>query len=101
MNQTVVLGIVKLSLIAGSRRVLATAMDDGQKLLLKSAPSTSLHPWVQQGLLVTANHASDRGPRLIHPGKTVADPRFNCSFRAWDPLRIPAQPAFEEVLLEA
>jgi hypothetical protein len=36
----------------GSRRVLATAMDDGQGLLPVSVPSTSLRPWVQQELSV-------------------------------------------------
>jgi hypothetical protein len=30
--------------VAGSRKVLTTAMDDGQEFLIALAPSTSLHP---------------------------------------------------------
>ena len=39
--------ITYIAFIAGSRRVLATAMDDGQESLLALTPSTSLCPWVQ------------------------------------------------------
>ena len=43
----------KVGVFAGSRRVLTAAMDDGQGLLFASAPSISLHTWVQQGFPVT------------------------------------------------
>jgi hypothetical protein len=54
--------------ITGSPRVLATAMDGGQESLLALATSTSLRPWVQQGLgvmLVTDACAH------LHSGKTM------------------------------
>ena len=79
-------------IIADSRRVLATIMDDGWELLLALAPSTSLCTQVQQGrwvTLVTYAHAY-----LFQPGKTMAECRFDCTFRALDPLRIPAWAAF-------
>ena len=67
--------------IAGSRGVLATLMDDGQELLLASAPSMSLRPWVQQGfpvMLVTDVRTQ------THSGKTTAYRRFDRPIKAWD-----------------
>ena len=75
--------------IAGSRGVLATVMDDGQELLLASAPSMSLRPWVQQGFPVMLM-TGDRCPHLINPGGTPTDRRFDHPVRALDLLRIPA-----------
>ena len=47
--------------------------------------------------MVTAGTLScicHRCPRLFHLGKTTADRRFDRPFRALDPIRIPAWPAF-------
>jgi hypothetical protein len=74
-------------LLAGSQRVLATVMDDIQESLLALAPTTSLCPWVQQGLgvtLVTDAHTH------LHAGKTTAHHSSDVLFIALDPLWIPA-----------
>jgi hypothetical protein len=73
--------------ITGSRRVLATAMDNCQELLLALAPSTSLHPWVQQGIGVTL--VTD-ARIYLHSGKTMAHRSSDVLFIALDPLWIPA-----------
>ena len=80
--------------VAGSCRVLTTMMNNGQELLLVLAPSTSLCPRVQQGLRVmpvTDAHA------YFTQAKFAADHKFDCPFRALDPLRNPAWPAFWRV----
>ena len=74
------------SIIAGSCRVLATMMDDGQESLLVLAPSTSLRPWVQQGLGVTL--VTDARTHL-HSGKITAHRSSDVLFIALDPLWIP------------
>ncbi len=76
-----------LSQFGGSCRVLIPTMDDGQGLLFGSAPSISLHTWVQQGFPVTL--VTDVRTQT-HSGKTTAYRRFDRPIKAWDALRIPA-----------
>jgi hypothetical protein len=66
--------------------VLATAMDDGQESLLALTLSTSLCPWVQQGLGVML--ATDARAHLCL-GKTTAYHSSDVLFIALDPLQIP------------
>jgi hypothetical protein len=65
-------------------------MDDGQESLLALAPtpSTSLRPWVQQGLGVTL--VTDTRAHFLHSGKTTAHRSSDVLFITVDPLWIPA-----------
>ena len=76
------IGCACCRMFTGSRRVLATKMDDGQESLLVLAPSTSLRPWVQKGLGVTVDSRA-----YLHLGETMPHCSFDVLFIAFGSIK--------------